>query len=969
MVERYCRHTKAVFKVSYSALFIATTHDQDMSIVSSAGGIEGFHRLPRQQTLCSHAMLLKDDVFVVQDARKDWRFKGLASELGVGYGCVKSSDPLYFYASAPLKLSTPSLDPRLPEEMVQVGRLAIMSNEFRDFTQEDSELLNNIASMLSEAIENEFRGLLAAKSKRIQQTLGQMARLVEDPEALSFCAVNRRKLGKAVADPKELDARNRGFLCPLRTEIICEKLRETLGAATAYAIDVTGLKPHESHRYHGRSLTRKASAYPEMPWLADGSPNASRAGTPPLTSTSSRSSVSSDRNLVASPDGSSSFSHSSSDGLHMRSASSGTWAVHVSESDLYDTPVQASDLPQLVAWDGPLEHRPNVSTQAAARELRDFLAAVQGERRNARFYTARSDDSIAEHDEHSDLNESETSSNSTDSNPLAAVLPPDSAMYATVPIFTVQKTQPVLLLILTFSELTALDDTDLLFLNASASILDASIARVQAASTDKAQLHFIQTVQHELRTPLHGILGISEFLRHAVSNRALPAEAAKAGLSEDAFLSKCLDMIKLAGGSLVSLVDDVLDFGDISGVRSHTAVEPAQEVDICSLMEGVAAVEFESAQLIRRQQQDAWMESHMPTVVLGIQDEVRLWGWKLQPTYLRKSLHKLVSNAFKFTGKGSVEIFVGITNQVDLNGKRTGEETLGFIITDTGLGMPKDFVKDGLTKPFVKYDSFTPGAGLGMTLAVSLVTKMRGQLHISSTFQEGTRVSLSIPALRGSRNAAEPICFRRQPGAALPTQTVFFQGLLANNPACKMLQKFLLGRDIVETAQSSEADYIVIDALNTAPFAFSPQARIVLVCHTLTSMDWHISRFNGHALHSFKAPFGPRELLKLHSFIKDPAPFILQTPAPKHTSDSVPTLASLSLREEQEQQKRTATPAPESLEVTEVVQDANVVGSDKEFRVLVVEVRTNDLWCCRIPPTSDAFLLLTTRTTRSTCAC
>ncbi|MCO5612574.1 hypothetical protein L7F22_066842 [Adiantum nelumboides] len=116
-----------------------------------------------------------------------------------------------------------------------------------------------------------------------------------------------------------------------------------------------------------------------------------------------------------------------------------------------------------------------------------------------------------------------------------------------------------------------------------------------------AQLDFIRSVQHELRTPLNGILGITDFLRQGlVSGETAPE---KLDMGEDGLLASLLESIRLAGVNLSTILDDVLDFGAISGLRTESSmiVTRSEEVDLVREVEDVCLDELEYMAMHERQ--------------------------------------------------------------------------------------------------------------------------------------------------------------------------------------------------------------------------------------------------------------------------------------------------------------------------------------------------------------------------------
>ncbi len=929
----------------------------EMMVMAQCGGKAGVKTVSvhKSNTICAHAMAVGDRLFIVEDTLEDERFKALPTTLGRGFACTNDGERFRFYASAPIYLSTPSIDPRVPEEKVLVGRLCVLDGEPRTFGAEDQALLREIARMTEDSLESEFRGLLARKNKRIQSTLGYLASSMDDSSVLGQCSDIT-----AAASEEETPLAADHNICPRRSNLICQSARRMLGAQSAFVVDVSAIEGQRGDM--SRRASRKGSTYPSMPWLNDdASPHTSRS------SFSSPTQSSFDRSEGPSPSPSAShisFGSFDNTGKQDRAYRRSSDSPRAS----FDAPslhsvLPETSLPRLMAYDGVKGKAPRIATQLVARELQLYMqthlmSGPAHERMSSspgsqvRFFSAKTDDTLYENDqEHSDVDVSETSSTSPDSNPLRSILPDGTAMYAAVPVYNSDRSKVVLLIIIAFSEFIALDDTDVLFIAATGSILSSSIIRQEAAAVARAQIRFIQQIQHELRTPLHGVLGVTEFLRHAIPNKQLKVEADKTGLSEEDFLMRLLEMIRLGGRTLANLLDDVLDFGTVSGVRDNSLDEPAQEgstssqsVDLFALVEEVCEGELQVAEMVHRQQDIASPETHptMPHFFVKIHDDVRDYLWAVPVDKLRKALSKVLANALRFTpGPGIVILQVKVSETQQKETQDAGEVDLDFLVADSGVGMSEAFLRDGFLKPFVKYDSFTQGVGLGMTLAASLLKEMRGHLHVASRIKEGTQINLTIPAKRTTTapRQAAPV----EPSAV---RSVHFQ--TTSSPADREIRRMLLryfsARGIAEVASSKDADLLVAtqEACNGAdspPIHLPSLARVILAVNANLSSPEPVAQFKGRPVHIWRPPFGPKSLLQLDTFVKTP-----------HAS-----LSGLSppIGSPTEQVVLKPPPRPQakilSEERVEMVQFTSSAAGDAslretEFKVLVVEVSIQRIW-------------------------
>ncbi|KAE8186229.1 hypothetical protein CF336_g7079 [Tilletia laevis] len=177
-------------------------------------------------------------------------------------------------------------------------------------------------------------------------------------------------------------------------------------------------------------------------------------------------------------------------------------------------------------------------------------------------------------------------------NPLGLHLP-NAKQYAALPIFPLLKGNPVVLIVATFLDEVAVEESELLFFESVGAVLYSSLLTQQARAVDRAQLSLIRGLQHEFRTPLHGILGIVDAIQsHEEHGDPLIT-------SDPALFHNLLESIRLASSSLNGLLDDVLTFGEIAGVQTsakqaskNAKASAVDDIDLGDLIEEVALEEL-----------------------------------------------------------------------------------------------------------------------------------------------------------------------------------------------------------------------------------------------------------------------------------------------------------------------------------------------------------------------------------------
>ena len=215
---------------------------------------------------------------------------------------------------------------------------------------------------------------------------------------------------------------------------------------------------------------------------------------------------------------------------------------------------------------------------------------------------------------------------------------------------------------------------------------------------------FISSVSHELRTPLTAIRGWGETAKMSVG-------------SDDALVSRGLDVVLSEAERLSGLVEDLLDFSRMQSGR--LTVNPVP-VEISDPLE--AAVDM-YVELARQQGIElSYTPSAMPAVVLGDADR------------LKQVFVNVIDNAVKYTEKGGLVLVM-----------QTREEgCVRIIVKDTGVGIPAQDI-DRVKEKFFKSNKTVRGSGIGLAVADEIIKQHQGLLFLESTEGTGTTVTIVLP--------------------------------------------------------------------------------------------------------------------------------------------------------------------------------------------------------------------------------
>ncbi|GAB7081953.1 ATP-binding protein [Megalodesulfovibrio paquesii] len=232
-------------------------------------------------------------------------------------------------------------------------------------------------------------------------------------------------------------------------------------------------------------------------------------------------------------------------------------------------------------------------------------------------------------------------------------------------------------------------------------------AKREAEKANTAKSAFLASISHDLRTPLHHILGMADLAA---------AEATSPNQRE------YLHLQQAAGGHLLALVDDLLDLSVIESGKLELTIAP---LSLKALMEDVRNL-FQMQAQAKSLEFSVFLEQNLADIRLG--DSFRL----------RQVLVNLVGNAIKYTVKGSVQLYLGADPGTP--GRLT------FRVQDTGPGIPKRKQRE-IFAPYVRLQpsARTGGTGLGLAIARRLVQLMGGEILLHSAVGKGSRFELLLP--------------------------------------------------------------------------------------------------------------------------------------------------------------------------------------------------------------------------------
>ena len=241
----------------------------------------------------------------------------------------------------------------------------------------------------------------------------------------------------------------------------------------------------------------------------------------------------------------------------------------------------------------------------------------------------------------------------------------------------------------------------------------SQLARLAAERAAQSRADFLARMSHEVRTPLNGILGVTQLLQSQITN---PKHLEQ------------LDVLNSSSEHLLAVLNDILDFSKMEQNQFRINLL-ATNMDVT-----INAIKNTYAPLCEQKKLAFNVESNIEDGILVVTDAIRL----------NQIVFNLLNNAIKFTHSGQVSVVFDL----NLDSSKGLSNLLTIHVIDSGIGISQND-RDAIFEPFIQAETSSSrefgGTGLGLSIVKSLVHLFGGDISVSSELGKGSHFKVELP--------------------------------------------------------------------------------------------------------------------------------------------------------------------------------------------------------------------------------
>nr|MBA2650639.1 PAS domain-containing protein [Tatlockia sp.] len=270
-------------------------------------------------------------------------------------------------------------------------------------------------------------------------------------------------------------------------------------------------------------------------------------------------------------------------------------------------------------------------------------------------------------------------------------------------------------------------------------------SKLAAEAANQAKSEFIANMSHDIRTPLTGIIGMTQEIFNAADD--IRPTLQQASLEDEALsqnkylplLRQIVDTVQEDSQLLIGATDELLELCneilETMQLESGHCPEEAESFNLHDLIKHNISL-LQPAASHRKLSLSSDIDKQIPTYFSGLRN------------YLDRTILNLLSNALKFTETGFVKIKVRLINEFDLTFKPGDSLTLEISVEDSGMGIPKDkfeTIFEHFSRLTPSYQGMYKGAGLGLYTVKRYIEAMNATIEVHSEVDKGTCFTVTLP--------------------------------------------------------------------------------------------------------------------------------------------------------------------------------------------------------------------------------